>query len=465
MKGVTIMKKKIQDKDKLYESLRKEIENIHLVDAHNHLLSEETWLASKEDWTSLLGYCVTDLVTAGMSRDDLPLAGAVDARWGFDYGYDLKEDTRSPEEKWKVVKPYWPYVRYMGSGDVTRRALQIFCGCDDLTDATIPTIQKKLDALKKPGAYKKLLVEKGKIDAVVDVAMSVEENPPTDIIAPQLFTDHFARIQKRRDIYILEQATNRDIYSFETYIKALDAMLEYSIVEKGMVGIKWHIFPYLRVMDYDIPSTCDAAKCFDRILQMPARGGSGSAVATGFDEMRPFQNFVQNHLIQRAIELDVPVQIHAATLGVSYGGPLHGNPKTLIPLFLRYPKAQFNILHAGFPWTRELGTIAHIFPNVYINCSWLDILSPESYRSFIKDWLVGAPPLNKIFAYGADQFTMLLTLACVERVKDFLTDVFTDLVAEGKMSEEDAIFSADCILRKNPWEHWKLEKRWLGKWS
>lgn len=455
----------IRDKETLYENLRQEIGKMHLVDAHNHLLSEETWLSTQEDWTSLLGYCVTDLVSAGMSRDDLPLSGARDARWGYDYGYDLKEDQRDAAEKWEVVKPYWPYVRQMGSGDVTRRALQIFCDCDDLTDSTIPTIQEKLDKLKKLGAYKEMLVEKGKIDAVVDVAMSVEENPPTDIIAPQLFTDHFARTQTRRHIYILEQVTKRDIYSLETYIQALDAMLEYSIVEKGMIGIKWHIFPYLRTMDFEISNPWDAAKCLDRILQMPARGGSGSAVAVGFDEMRPFQNLVQNHLIQRSIELDVPIQIHAATLGVSYGGPLFGNPKTLIPLFLRYPKAKFNILHAGFPWCRELGTIAHLFPNVYINCSWLDILSPEAFRLFLKDWLVGAPPLNKIFAFGADQFTMLLTIACAERVKDFVADVLTDLVAERKMTEDDALFSADCILRKNAWEHWKLEERWLNRWK
>lgn len=459
------MNKPKRDREKLYDSLRKEIANIHLVDAHNHLLSEETWLASEEDWTSLLGYCLTDLVTAGLSRDEVALPLSADDRWGLDYGYDYEEDSRSPEEKWKIIKPYWPYVRNMGSGDVTRRALEIFFGCDDLTDSTIPTIQKKLDDLKEPGAYKRMLAEKAKIDVVVDVAMSVEENPPTDIIAPQLFTDHFARIQKRRDIYRLEQATNRDIYSLETYLKALDEMLEYSISERGMVGIKWHIFPYLRKMDYDIASTSDAARCLDRILQKPARGGAGSGIAVGFDEMRPFQNLVQNHLIQRAIELDVPVQIHAATLGVSYGGWLHGNPNTLIPLFLRYPQARFNILHAGYPWTRELSTITHIFPNVFLNMSWLDILSPESYRLFLKDWLTGAPPLNKVFAYGADQFTMLLTVACAERVRDFVADVLADLVSEGKMSEDQALFSADCLLRKNAWEHWKLEERWLNKWK
>lgn len=458
------MKTTIKDREKLYDGLRKEIENIHLVDAHNHLLSEKTWLASKEDWTSLLGYCFTDLANAGLSRDELMMPLAGDERWRLDYGYDYKEDLRSPEAKWKVIKPYWQLVRHMGSADVTRVALRMFFDCDDLTDSSIPTIQKKLDELKKPGAYKKLLKEKSKIDCVVDVSMSIEENPPTDVIAPQLYSDTLATVQKRRDIYRLEQATNRDIYSLETYLKALDDLLDNWITKRGLVGIKWHVFPYLRDMEFDIASTCDAAKCFDRILQMPARGGSGASTAVGINEMRPFQNLVQNHLIQRAIELDVPVQIHAATLGASYGGPLQGNPKALIPLFLRYPQARFNILHTAFPWTRELGAISHIFPNVYINMSWLDILSPQSYKQFLRDWLTGIP-LNKIFAYGADQFTMLLTCACAERVRNFVAEVLTDLVADGEMSEAQALFAADCILRKNAWDHWKLEEHWLGKWK
>ena len=64
-----------------------------------------------------------------------------------------------------------------------------------------------------------------------------------------------------------------------------------------------------------------------------------------------------------------------------------------------------------------------------------------------------------MFAFGSDQFGVLLTCACAERVRDLLAEVFTDLVAEGQMSEDDAIFAADCILRKNARDHWKLDDR------
>jgi uncharacterized protein len=452
------MKMTIEDWKKIYENLREELAKMHLVDAHSHLPSEEGFLAGTADFTSLLGYTMTDLVNAGLSRDQLvfPLAG--DDRFRMDYGYDYREDTRSSDEKWETIKPYWRYVRHMGSGDVTRTALRKFFDCDDFDDSTIPVIDAKLGELRKPGAYVQVMKEEAKIDAVCDVVQSIKECPATEIIAPLLYTDTYAAIQKRRDIYRLEQAAGQDIYSLDTYLKALDMLLE-ETVREGLVGIKWHVFPYLRDTQYDIADRYEAAKCLDRILQMPARGGVGSCTSAGLDEMRPFHNLIQNHLVQRAIELDLPVQIHAATLGASYGGPLqNGRPSALVNLFLRYPQAKFDILHAGFPYTRELGSIAHLFPNVYINCSWFDLLSPQSYKQFLKDWLTGIP-FNKIFAFGSDQFSAFHVWACAERVRDFVAEVLTDLVIEGHMTESDALFIADCILRKNAWEHWKLEKR------
>lgn len=54
----------------LYERLRRELGNMRLVDAHEHLSSEEQWLAEEADftsWGSFLGYANGDLVCAGMA--------------------------------------------------------------------------------------------------------------------------------------------------------------------------------------------------------------------------------------------------------------------------------------------------------------------------------------------------------------------------------------------------------------
>lgn len=443
----------------LYRRLREELEKISLVDAHNHLPSEEAWLTIKDDFTTLLGYSSSFLVNAGMSLDALPHPFPPGMRGSF--GYEVK-DTKSIEEKWEVIEPYMPYIRSIGSHDVTRRTLKMLFDFDDIDETNIAEIQAKIDAYKKPGAYNELLKDKSNVYAVCNVTISTEATPATDILAPQLYSDNYGFAQKREDIYQLEQQSGQDIYSLETYIKALDTYLERAVA-KGLVGFKWHLFPYLREPDFEIADSFAAAKCLDRIFKMPSRGSAGSEVAVGFDEMLPFQNYIQNHLVHKAIELDLPIQIHSGVLGLCYGGPLNNaDPSILLKLFTRYPQARFNILHTAFPYTRVMGVIAQIFPNVYINASALDIVSVITFKQFMKDWLTGMP-CNKIIAFGADQFSPFLVPACAQRVRDLLAEVFTELVLEGSMTEEDAIFAADCILRKNAVDHWKLDKRSIPK--
>ncbi len=442
-------------KSELYTGLRDELQKIDAVDAHDHLPSEEEWLASEDDFTAFLGYAQSDLVNAGMRLDDLP--EVLDERWKVDYGYPVSS-TKTPEEKWDVIKKYWPYVKNIGSGAVTRTGLRLLFDCDDLTDQSIPKIQEKIGSYKKPGAYKKLLKDIANLHTSTNVVMDIDECPATEIFAPQLYTDTYSVIQSRRDIFRLEQKVNQEIYSLDTYVKAFDTLVK-DAVDKGLVGLKWHIWPYLRGFDFDIANPFDAAKCFDRILKMPARGGAGSVVATGFDEMLPFQNYMQNHIVQLGIELDMPIQIHTGTLGLSFGGPLNnGDPSKLISLFLRYPQAKFNLLHTSYPYTRVLGAIAHVFPNVFINASWLETLSPQSYKSFMKDWLTGIP-LNKIIAFGADQFNPFLVPAVAHRVRDLLAGALEELILEGSMTRDDAIFAAKRILRDNAVALWKLDAK------
>ena len=113
----------------LYVDLRKRLDEISIVDAHNHLSKEEDWISEKEDFTSLLGYAGADLVNAGMDLDGLP--AIMDERWKVDIGYDSAKELDALE-KWELIKPYWPYVKNIGSGDVVCTALKLFFDCDDL---------------------------------------------------------------------------------------------------------------------------------------------------------------------------------------------------------------------------------------------------------------------------------------------------------------------------------------------
>ena len=435
----------------LYASLRDEIRQIRLVDAHNHLPTEAEWLERPEtfgyarDFTAFLGYARGDLAKAGMPLD--ALAGSLTA-----------------SEKWARIRPHWPYIRYTGPGAVCRRALGMFCGVDDLTDETIPVIGERVQALWQRGAYRRLFAEQARIEVIVNTrnVEPVTETYADSFMAPLLYSDLFTLTQSRRDIERLEVASGQAIYSLQTFLRAVDTVLEQGITRRGWVGIKWHKVPYLRPPDYGPPDARAAEERLVRILRMPAKGGHGWDTPVGLDEMRPFQDFLQHHLVQQAIEWDVAIQIHTGQLGSSQGAQIsHTKPSHLVDLFLQYPRARFDLLHGSFPYSDELGALAQLFANVYINMAWMEVVSPEAARRYLGEWLTSIPS-NKIFAFGGDQKSPFLVCASAEIVRDNLAEALAAKVARGEISRTHAIDIARWYLHDNAWNHFQLEKRWAN---
>lgn len=438
--------------DSVYSSLRDEIRDIRLVDAHNHLPTEAEWLEQPEtfgyarDFTAFLGYARGDLAKAGMPLD--AIAGPLTAA-----------------EKWARIRPYWPYIRYTGPGAVCRRALSIFCGVDDLTDETIPVIGERVQPLWQPGAYRRLFTEQHRIEVIVNTrnVEPVTETYADAFMAPLLYTDLFALTQSRRDLDRLEAASGQAIYSLRTFLRALDTVIEQGITQRGWVGIKWHKIPYLRHADYGAPDARAAEARLARILRMPARGGHGWDTPVGVDEMRPFQDYIQHHLVQQAIEWDVAIQIHTGQLGSSQGAQLaNTRPSHLVDLFLQYPRARFDLLHGSFPYSGELGALAQLFANVFINMSWMEVVSPEAAKRYLSEWLTSIPA-NKIFAFGGDQKSPFLVCASAEIVRDNLAEALAAKVVRGEISREHARDLSRWYLHDNAWNHFQLGQRWANK--
>jgi hypothetical protein len=286
--------------------------------------------------------------------------------------------------------------------------------------------------------------------------------PQSEFFAPLVFTTPLVLIQSRSDVHSLQEAAGQPVYSLQTYLQALDALLEQR-ESSGFVGLKWHTLAYLRDIHYPIADAHRAEACLDRIFRMPARGGIASDTPVGFDEMRPFQDFVQNHLIRRAIDLDWPIQIHTGIFGASRGAQItHAKPTHLVDLFLRYPMARFDLLHASYPYMGELTALVKLFSNVYINTAWFELSSPGFAKQYLREW-IRSVPLNKVFAFGADQFDPRLSCAYAELVRDNLAEALAAEVTDGTMSEQQALHAAARLLRENAWEYFRLEDRWASR--
>lgn len=430
--------------------------DMHLASAHSHIPAERVFHDEPFSFINIIGYCIPDLVSVGM-----PKKGVRNLSVGVDelhvsYGYDLEPDNLSINEKWEIVKKYWPYVRNIGSGLHARKTLQMFFGVDDLTDETIPIIEKKIPEIQKK-TYKELY-ESVKIDKVMGVSLGgSRKNPSTDLVPQQLYSDTYTQPCDRASVHLLEDLSGISIYSLNTYVQALDKYIDDEI-KAGMVGFKWHITPFMREHSYDLPNQQEASAALDKILTGPTRGSLFSALGYSYQEMKPLHDYLQNHLIHKAIEYDVPLQIHTGTFGVTSGNKLENSrPSLLSTMFMRYPQAKFNLLHSSWPYCREVAEIARQFPNVYLNTTWMQIISPIAFKDYMKEWALWVPT-KKILGYGCDEFNVLNSCACAEIYRDLMSEVLAELTEEGRMTEKDAIFYANRVSRENVYDHWKLKK-------
>ena len=134
------------------------VESIPIVDTHEHLIEEELRLEGKlsrlikaNDWSCLLGhYLNSDLTTCGMPRKEQEA---------------FFSSETDPLRKWSLVEPYWPRVRHTGYGQAVEIAMRRLYGIERLSGETIMQVQQGYEGTLRPGIYKKVLQDMGRIES------------------------------------------------------------------------------------------------------------------------------------------------------------------------------------------------------------------------------------------------------------------------------------------------------------
>ncbi len=132
------------------------MEDMEIIDAHEHLPPEHVRTSSKVDVMTLFShYTRTDLITAGMKPED----------------YEKVINPNEPlDKRWKLFKPYFEHIRY---GTYARPALiaaKEFYGFDDITDDNYRELSERMQSQNTPGIYNRILREKCKIRSALTQA-------------------------------------------------------------------------------------------------------------------------------------------------------------------------------------------------------------------------------------------------------------------------------------------------------
>lgn len=169
----------------------------------------------------------------------------------------------------------------------------------------------------------------------------------------------------------------------------------------------------------------------DRALAETAMGRPASLV--GPEAQRAFGDVIVRHMLDRAADLGLVVQVHTGM------GRLPGaNPMLLDPLLAEHPRVTFDLFHGGYPWTRESAALAHQHPNVRLNLTWLPQLTSAATVGIVKEWLQVVPRARRI-SWGGDCQSIEESYGTLLAFRWAASQAVGELVDEGYLSLEEAM--------------------------
>ena len=238
----------------------------------------------------------------------------------------------------------------------------------------------------------------------------------------------------------------RKAESYQELLQDFQASLEQSIKEDGFIGVKAHLAEHVGFGTMPVWE--------DEAMSIFPHAKAGNA-----DAYKKLYTAVFTATLLQCQELGVPVHLHSGFTGGMWNGPIHNSEPFLLAPFLsqtEFLKTKIILLHAGYPWTKQAGQLAHAFPHVWVDMGqvtpWASLRIVECYRD-VMAWA----PLSKIVigsgGHGSPEIAWLAALTA----KIALTEVLGDAVRLGLMAAKPAEVAARMILHDNASRLYRLD--------
>jgi len=409
----------------LRERLARELQSIPLMDTHEHFVQESDRLEQTCDFFSYLHYVHGDLMSSGMGSEIA----------------SLETSALSLEQRTAVFFRYWPHVRYTGYGQALRIMAQDLFDVEEITPETFQELNANAATLPEPGYYGAMLRERANIARACRIVWPHTSTMcDLDFLFPVPIFDQFATVASRAELALLEAETDVSIHGLRDLETALDVAFGQR-EDDGMVGVKIFL-AYKRPLSFDqVP----AARAEEVLLRTTQAHGD---TPIGFGEAKPLQDYMVHAIIRRALERDLPIQIHTGYQNDNANLVDNARPTRLVNLFMAYGGAQFVLLHGAWPYTQECVALAKSFPNVHADMAWTYIIGPGAAERLLKD-LLDSVPVNKILGFGGDYNFAEGAYAHARLARRAIRHVLADRIEHGIMAEEEALDVARLIMHDN----------------
>lgn len=332
--------------------------------------------------------------------------------------------------------------------------------CEELTSRILESRKKGLEAvLDKAGI---------EIALVNTCELRPELDPRRFRWVP--FADQFLYPLKRSNTYLRSKAS----WKFERFEKELDFAYQKAAVKpetledyvsfvedqlkeyrkRGAVGVKlWSAF--FRSLSFRNGVESGAKEVFSKY---------SSKRKIKEEQYTKLQDFIAFKILSSCAELGLPVHVHVgfglATKVISLGFSSPLNLENIVQ-HEDLEKLKVVLIHGGYPYVRESGSLAGMNDNVFIDFSWLPVLIPPHDLSYIlREWI--AWKLDEKLLFGTDAVDTpwatdeLLCVYGAEQARDALTLALSGMVTDSLLTDEEATKIAERAMRENALEIYGL---------
>lgn len=172
---------------------------------------------------------------------------------------------------------------------------------------------------------------------------------------------------------------------------------------------------------------------------------------------KPLIDYCLHLALQAAARVELPFQFHTG-----YGDPdtdlLQGNPLLLRDLFETpaYRSVPIVLLHESYPYTRQSGYLAVVYPNAYLDLSYaVPFLNWRELLAMTHQALGVAPTSKLLVSSDASGLPELVYIGAT-RARSILAQALFEVVQDGELSLVDARRYGEAILRDNAIKLYRL---------
>ena len=407
----------------LFEALHDYIVTLPVVDCHEHTFLPDSRPQPVDLWVVLRNSDVgDDLISAGMPADSRP---------GLD---------------WDRAAPYLPAVYNTGFYQSLMLAFQSLFDFQEraLTATNWQPLSERIQAANaRSDWYAEVLQRQADIRLILRV-QGDEADPyaiEPEFFSPLIKFDDWILTTSPAGRERLAQKVGGRADTLAGYLDALDAAFEQAQTQNA-AGAK-SMLAYHRSLAHVQPTSAEAGRLFDQ-----------QTLSTG--ETKVFQDFMAHAVAERAGAFGLPYQLH-----VGYGSwqsniTRQANPLLLNPLIEAHRQTHFVLLHGGYPFIGEMGTLAKNHPNVYLECGWLAYIAPAAYRRALGEWL-DSVPANKLLAFSADCLHIEQTFGTLLLTRRLLAQTLAEKIENDDWDETLAKSVATRLLSRNAAELYRLD--------